>query len=235
MAAYDQITICMTMGRRPDHLRRTIESLGDIFHSLPVIAINDFGDDETSSVYRKLLPNGTLIEPGQQIGHHPAVDVMYEQVKTPYIFHMEDDWEFSRQNFIEDALNLLATDPLISSVCFREISDFPFSDADRSRIVRDERGGIQFSRLDGLHEEWHAYTFNPHIARKSLWEDIGKFSQFKKERHISRKLRAQGRYTAFLEPGACAHIGFDISVANKNPSLFKRMKKHIRAQFKSKP
>lgn len=233
MVAFDQVTICMTMGKRPDHLRRTIESLGDIFQSLPVIAINDFGDDETSSVFRKLSPNGTLINLGGQVGHHPAVDAMYEQVKTPFIFHMEDDWGFFRQNFIEDALSLLEADPQISSVCFREISDFPLSDADRSQIARDEREGIQFNRLDGLHEEWHAYTFNPHLARKSLWEDIGKFSQFKKERHISRKLRAQGRYTAFLEPGACAHIGNDISVANNKPSLFKRIKKNIRAQFKT--
>lgn len=40
----DAITVCMTMGRRPDLLRQTFESLGAELDGLPVLAINDFGD-----------------------------------------------------------------------------------------------------------------------------------------------------------------------------------------------
>ena len=36
--------------------------------------------------------------------------------KTPYIFHCEDDWVYTRGNFIEDSLKILKTDDKIIQV-----------------------------------------------------------------------------------------------------------------------
>src|SRR5690606_30234712 len=72
----DKITMCLTIGRRPDLLRQTLETLRGL-PPLPVIAINDFRDEETNAVFREFYPEGLLLDPGRHLGHHGAVDAMY--------------------------------------------------------------------------------------------------------------------------------------------------------------
>jgi len=187
---------------------------------LPTLAINDFGDAETNAVLQGRCPSARLVGPGRHLGHHPAVDALYSEVTTPYIWHGEDDWLFHRDGFLDQARNLLEADPRISAVCFRDLEDFPHTAADRARITRGEIDGVRFARLEALHPQWHGYTFNPHLARRSLWEEIGGFARFGKERHISRHLRARGMFVAFLEPGACSHIGEERGVLPAPPKKF---------------
>lgn len=213
----EQVTHCLTIGRRPDLLRQTLESLHDL-RDLPTLAINDFGDAETSAVLTEMCPYGRIVGPGIHLGHHPAVDEMYAHVETPFIFHDEDDWGYSRTDFLADGLRLLETDPMISVVCFRGTDDMPLSDADRAKIVVEECDGIRFQRLDGLHDQWHGYSFNPHLIRKELWQQIGGFSQFEKERHLSRFLRRKGFYVAFMLPEACRHIGEGRTTLARSPT-----------------
>ena len=229
MRAEDLVTICITMGLRPDVLQQTLESLGPELRKLPIIGINDFGDAETSAVFDRLCPHGQRIDLGKQVGHHPAVDAMYAKVRTPYVFHMEDDWEFTRHDFLDDALRLLEAHPDVSSVCFRDTDNFFIEDAARAQIVKEDCAGVSYARMDALSPKWYGYTFNPHLAPLSLWKEVGGFSGFKRESHISRHLRKQGKFTAFLKPGACQHIGF-VSVAHKPPSAFKRFKNWLRGR-----
>lgn len=224
------ITQCITMGRRPDLLRQTLESQTGDLAALPCLAVNDFGDEATNQVFRELRPNGRIVGPDQHMGHHSAVDLMYQQVETPYIFHNEDDWQFDRSDFLQQASELLNADPRISVVCVRAFDDFPFSEQERGKAVEESISGISYLRLTEMHDQWFGYTFNPHLARKSLWQDFGQFSRVKKERHISREMRADGKFVAFLRPPACHHIGEDLSVANKPPSKFKRFKNWIRGR-----
>lgn len=220
----DTITVCLTMGRRPDLLRQTLESLRPDLDGLTVLAINDFGDSATNDMFARVCPQGRLIDLGHQVGHHRAVDALYSAVETPYIFHIEDDWAFSRHGFLPEAKRLLDADSALSSVCFRDISDFPdyIAWGDAPRHVETEAGS--YVRLDALHREWHGYTFNPHLARKALWQNLGGFSGFKKERHISRHIRSLGQVIAYASPGACAHIGEDDSVSVAKVPLEKRLK-----------
>ncbi|NPD14806.1 glycosyltransferase [Xinfangfangia sp. D13-10-4-6] len=223
----DKITLCLTMGRRPDLLRQTLQSLKGL-PPMAVLAINDFGDEETNAVFREMCPHGRLIDAGRHLGHHGAVDLMYAEVKTPYIFHCEDDWGFTRTDFLEDAVRLLHTDPLISVVCLRASGDIPLSDADRKLVQNETRDGIALQRMEAVHPQWHGFSFNPHLAEKRLWEELGGFSQFEKERYVSRFLRAKGRYVAFLLPEACRHIGDNRSNTPGRDSLFRRVKKWLR-------
>lgn len=223
----DKVTLCLTIGRRPDLLRLTLESLNSL-PSIPILAINDFGDEETNVVFREKCPQGLLIEPGRHLGHHSAVDLMYSYVITPYIFHCEDDWLFSRTDFLSSAMRVLDSDPQVSSVHFRATDDIPLQDTERKRIFVDARDGVSIEILTEVHAQWYGYSFNPHLARKLLWQEVGKFSKFKKERHISRFLRKQERYMAFLAPEACRHIGNDHSTNKHKIRLTKRFKRWLR-------
>ncbi len=208
------ITLCLTIGRRPELLMQTLKSLLCRAEFKQIIAINDFRDEETNEVFRNLCPSGTLINLPEQLGHHRAVDAMYAKVQNLYILHCEDDWLFDQELKIDDSIQLLNTCPQISTVCLREYADFGHDAEVVAQTFTQKFNGISYRRLDKTHKQWHGYTFNPHIASIDLWKKTGPFAQYKKERHISRVLRKQGQYVAYLEPGACHHIGELDSVSN---------------------
>jgi len=198
-----------------------------------IIAINDFRDEPTNSVFKKICPNGMLISLDRQLGHHQAVDHMYGHVRTPFVLHCEDDWFFDKQLDLDRALKLLVSNSKVSQVCFRKVSDFNLSPSQNQEIVQCTTDGVEYFRLDSLHPQWHGFTFNPHLSSIKLWEDLGGFSNFKKERHVSRALRAEGRFSAYIQPGCCTHIGENLSVSPSaaNPSLFRRLRKTIKGFF----
>ncbi|OYU30404.1 MAG: hypothetical protein CFE39_13685 [Comamonadaceae bacterium PBBC2] len=219
-----EITLCLTIGNRPEPLEKTLLSLLPMIEFQHIIAINDFRDAPTNEMFLKMCPQGTLINLHKQVGHHQAVDAMYKLVKTKYVFHCEDDWLFEGDIPVEPVLNLLQSKPEISEVCLRKVEDIPMNEEEASKILTCEGSGLTYKRLDPMHEQWHGYTFNPHIASLDNWNRLGGFHQFKKERHVSRHMRSWGQHVAYLTPGHCSHIGDGISVSIQ-PSRIDRLKK----------
>ena len=74
MSVTSDITLCITMGRRPELLKQTLESLFQFYTFENVIAVNDFGDEATSQVFKEICPHGQLLHLEQQQGHHQAVN-----------------------------------------------------------------------------------------------------------------------------------------------------------------
>lgn len=227
------VTLCLTIGRRPDLLRQTLTSLMGLDHFAKIIAINDFRDQETNDMFMSLCPEGQLISLDKQLGHHGAVDFMYQKVKTPYVLHCEDDWLFDVHLDIPRAIDLLNSDSNISQVCLRHISDFQFPKEIALQLTSAKTATSQYFRLDSTHPQWHGYTFNPHIALLETWKTLGGFSHFKKERHISRHLRKKGMFTAYIDPGSCVHIGDESSVSNDlaKPNRMRLLRKKIKSIF----
>lgn len=213
MKAQD-ITLCLTIGRRPELLRQTLESLFNQISFEHIIAINDFRDEETNQVFRELCPTGILINLAEQVGHHKAVDVMYAQVKTNYIFHCEDDWLFDQPIQIEKYINILKNDSSATSIVLRKLSDFSFTEEEFNKIQFIQNNDITTAKLTKLHDQWHGFTFNPHISPITMWKATQGFKNFKKERHISRWFRKRNQYNLFLKNGVCHHIGWENSLAN---------------------
>lgn len=221
------VTLTLTMGRRPELLAESLESLLQHHEFAHIIGINDFGDEATNDVFRQYCPKGTLISLDSPSGHHAAIDRLYKDLRTPYVFHCEDDWLFENAPDIQTAVGLLSADRSITQVCFRQLSDFGLAPPEATKIVKVRFGAASYSRLDGLHAQWHGYTFNPHLIAATTLAEIGPFARFKKERHVSRWLRKQGRFVAYLDPGSCRHLGFDCSVSIR-PTLKERVVKKIR-------
>lgn len=229
---HPMITLCLTIGQRPDLLEKTLATLDQYqFQFAKIIAINDFRDTPTNQMFRARCPQGELISLGHQLGHHAAVDYMYAQVTTPYVFHCEDDWAFDSSINFDECMAILDSEPLISQVCFRKITDFNLSVDENKKVLHGHSFEHNYVRLDSLHPQWHGFTFNPHLASLDLWRQIGGFSQFKKERHISRALRKQGRFSAYIQPGFCAHIGElqSVSQSAANPTGLRWLRKKIKS------
>lgn len=212
MFYHSLVTICITMGNRPDELRSTLESIGPDLRSLPFIAINDFQDKETDKVFKEIIPHGRIIKQRGNIGHTRAIDAIYGHVQTPYIFHMEDDWTFTRTDFLEDALKVLTSDDQISMVLLRDLQNIPLAKKHPDDVIHLETSGVPWARLDKTSEKWFGYTFNPHLSRRSTWLELGGFAQFRGEGIISQYFRDHGYYVATLKPGPCYHAGMNHSV-----------------------
>jgi len=207
----NDVTLCMTMGNRPDLLDATLRSLL-AFHSFKhIVAINDFGDEASNAVFRRHCPNGLLVAAATGNGHHKAIDLLYAQVKTPHIFHIEDDWLFTAPIPFAAIFESLATHPDISQVCVRDLQDFVRDDL-ATPPQRVANCNLPLFKLTAIHDQWYGYTFNPHVITTRLVKSLSPYSAHRKERHISRALRQNGLYTAFLNPGGCTHLGDENSV-----------------------
>jgi hypothetical protein len=209
----DQVTLCITMGRRPQLLRKTLSTLLANARFDQVIAINDFRDAESNHVFQSICPEGRLISLNRQLGHHAAVDYMYKCISTPWVFHCEDDWLFQKPLDLDRLVGILKANSWMSGICMRQRADFELSLQDAKKVIFEHHDGLDFYRLDPVHDQWHGYTFNPHLASVDLWRAIGPFSGFRKERHISRHIRKQGRAMPYLVNGGCSHLGADDSVS----------------------
>lgn len=195
------ITLCLTIGLRPDLLRNSLTSLFAHVRFAKVIAINDFRDEATNSVFRELCPQGQLVSLDRQLGHHAAVDHAYSLIETPYVFHSEDDWHFDSSIDLISAMDLLSKNPELSQLCFRKIEDFSFSAEETDRIVHFQRSGLNCVRLDELHDQWHGYTFNPHLAALETWRSVGGFSKFKKNAIFLEALEEMGNTALIWKMG----------------------------------
>lgn len=213
MKHYPDITMTLTMGSRPVELEKTLTSILSQASFAHIVGVNDFRDEPTNAVFRRLCPTGTLIVPEQQLGHHGAIDVLYAAIQTPYVFHCEDDWFFEQTLNLDFAKRQLDRHPEITALCFRKLEDNTFTAEQRAKIQHHCDGDFCYYRLDALDKQWHGYGFNPHLIKLETLRSIGRFSGYKKERHISRQLRAQGKFIAMLDPGVCHHIG-EVSMAN---------------------
>lgn len=121
-------SLVITSCGRFDLLRRTVASFlkfADVKLKQYILA-EDSGDESVREVLAPFnVPFEILINQpntGQQPSIdrlHAAIDRAYAQVKFPYIFHCEDDWEFFRPGFIQESFIVLNALPKASAIILR--------------------------------------------------------------------------------------------------------------------
>lgn len=211
----EDVTLCITMGGRPDLLKKSLLSISEFYEFPCVIAINDFLDKDCDKVFMEIFPKGILISDGVKRGHHGAINKLYEQVNTKFVFHTEDDWVFNTPIDFNKIKLFLEQRPDITSYCFRDIFSFLKED-EVNKIKKSSAVGLDFFDLSKVHDEWYFYTFNPHVIFSKNIRIAGDFKNYKKERHISRFFKTKEMFVAYADPGICEHIGEGVSVANPN-------------------
>jgi hypothetical protein len=59
------------------------------------IVIEDGPSNPQFIQIKNLYPNVTWMTTNKKVGQIVAVDMAYKMVDTPFVFHSEDDWEFT--------------------------------------------------------------------------------------------------------------------------------------------
>ncbi len=215
-------SIVVTSCGRIDLLRQTLQSLKDKLDHAPQawIIIEDSGDERVREVAAELGLSAEIILNRPQIGQIKSIDKAYAQVKTPYVFHCEDDWEFFRNGFIAESFLVLEGRPDVSVVCLRPRSE-------QNKLVRDAPresvAGVAMFTLDpSFHPEYFSYSFNPGLRRMKDYYAIGPFAPLGHEEDVSYYFKRAGFRLANLEEPAVRHIGDDRHVLD--PTQPKRAK-----------
>lgn len=191
----NQVTVTMTACDRLDLLERTLRSFTkhNTYYIKKFLIRDDSGvekiwDDTFDLLNRLELPfSWSLLKMGQ-MGQAKSIDYMMAQVKTPYVFHLEDDWEFDRPGFIEDCFE--AIDTWTSQVRVRH---------------RDDGSAAQTTFYTDIADRCtnHLFSFNPHLRRTDL---ITKF-EGTNETTLGQIIERLELRTLWLKEGACRHIG----------------------------
>lgn len=225
------VTVVLTSCGRLELLVRTIESFRH-FNTYPIqrfLLIDDSGDKDFHHALIDRFPDIEMILNEENIGLIPSIDKAYSQVKTPYIFHMEDDWEFKDYGFIEKSIKVLRNNPQIMQVWLRGDQN-PNGHPIEPQIFESE--GVQFKLVGTYqHNVWHGFSFNPTVRNINHYRLIAPWSEIHldenrgigvQENHIGRVYFEQyGFRAASLIPEYCIHIGgwqrtyADVSKQNK--------------------
>src|SRR5262245_13221273 len=116
-------TVVVTSCNRHDLLERTLDSfrIYNTYGGIKRVLVVEDGNEDPGGVCRKY--DAELLKVGKRIGQARTIDLAYAQVDTPYIFHLEDDWEFYRSGFIEKSKAILDNDPSTLLVWLRAWHD----------------------------------------------------------------------------------------------------------------
>jgi len=211
------ITVCLTSCNRFDLLERTLDSfLALNIYPIEKYIINE--DSGSKEVIKRIIDKyGDLvhiIRSPKNEGLLKSIDNMYSLVDTPYIFGLEDDWEFSgNANFMQESLDILENNKNIHQVWIRRniSNDWiePQSFGTYKMIKSPHLGG------------WSGFTFNPSLKRTEDYKiffpnGMNKFNHIGNpgisELNCNNHVFPLGYRAAILTNSACDHIGEGKSV-----------------------
>ena len=201
---------------------------------------DSFNQNVYSEIKKRWGKKLTLLFNEKKKGQIKSIVETYKLVNTPLIFHCEDDWVYTRKNFIQDCLKIMDSDEKIIQVWLE-------SKESASRLDIFEYGPLQKIGNVGFRKvickegwEWGYFSFRPGIKRLSDYNLIGGYDNFKNELDIGVEYKKRGYYTVIIENPAVIDIGEDHHVGDAtrkwpkrrkvgSPTGLKRLWKHLKS------
>ena len=204
----DDITVTVTSCGRFHLLKRTMESFWNTNGHLFDVIISDDSEDtyQHDLIVDYFGDKCTVLINGKNRGQAANLDSLYSQVKTPYIFHMEDDWEFINDEAVETSLLIMCGDPTIGLVQM----DLRPAYFKVNAIGKDEGDCYSYLpwKLSEQHAPWNGWCGSPHLMQKAVWDKIGPFCSVPKESEYDILYGKSGFRTVWTKKPFVRHIGY---------------------------
>lgn len=203
------LTVVLTSCRRHDLLAKTLESFfatNDYpIHEFIIIEDSDMEGVREIAARFPDQPIRVIVN-GVNIGQHRSVDKAYAEVKTPYILHLEDDWQFPVSGIVGRGVDVLKRNDDLLLVLLRTDSDMPRAFRRFPMVAGDSAARLI---LPTAHRTWYSFTFNPTVKRLADYQKLpGGYAAFASEVALSLYYKDQGARIAWLEGTKVQHLGF---------------------------
>ena len=234
-------TVALTSCGRFDLLERTLRSLlprleGPIAE---VLIVEDSGNLDVLEVVRQFsgVPgNIEVLVNDPPMGQIRSIDRLYARIETEWVFHCEDDWEFSGEGLIEKSFLVLQESDRYSMVSLRNLSDHRLAVFGPKEMTSS---GIGYHVADDTipwNGEFSGLNFNPGLRKMRDYRLVGPYARLgmhPSEARVSRAYRDLGfRVTCLAEP-AVRHIGHERHVRDpfQRTGFTHRMARSVRKRL----
>jgi GR25 family glycosyltransferase involved in LPS biosynthesis len=213
------ITFTITTCKRLDLFVRTMDSF--LKYCIDKYLIKDWIciDDNSSEADRHEMQERYpffkfIFKSFKDKGHARSMNMLLDVINTPYVFHMEDDWEYlSTDIYLTKCFNVLNSNRIYGQCLvnknYMERGDIPISggiakETDNIKYLVHEyiQGGMQCSY-------WPHFSLRPGLTRVDVFRRVGTFSEtvphFEMDyayRYVDKKYQ-----TTFLDRFSCMHTG----------------------------
>ncbi len=226
------ITVTVTSCKRLDLFKSTVSSFLNCCQDLELIyewiVIDDNSSDSERTQMKNLFPFIKFIwKSYEEKGHAKSMNILRNEVKTPFIFHMEDDWIFFRkEKYLSICLDILSEDNSFGQCLVnREYGErnqcHDIFGTDCHITSNNNRYYIHHYLKDKeLHEfnmknkvknavYWPHYSLRPGIMRTSVWKELGEYdiSATHFELDYANKYVNANYKTVFMDNLYCWHSG----------------------------
>jgi hypothetical protein len=157
-------------------------------------------------------------------GHVKSMNLIFEKIKTPYIFHMEDDWTFfSKKEYITKCLNVLEENKeysqcLINKNYSETCEDLNLLGGIQSTTTYGDRYIIHENLADDLFFKkygngrncsyWPHFSLRPSMLKTKNVKDVGRFNEVLNfELEFAKRYSNKGNISCFLDGVYCIHSG----------------------------
>ena len=202
-----EVTVVCTSCNRPDLLEKTLDSFFK-YNTYPIerfIVIDDSGGNcDCNDELKDKFPSVDFWYNAENIGQVASIDRVYGYVTTPYVFHMEEDWEFYKKGFIEACLEVIDVEKCICAIV-RDPNDSKHPTIPPTYKTKSD---ITFRKLQwGFDGHWHGFTFNPSLKKMKDYPSDG-YSPIGRELELSKYYYSLGYFAFIFNEGYCRHAGW---------------------------
>jgi len=224
----DTVTICLTSCGRLDLLKRSLGSFEAFNPGGALIISEDSADPAMRDAIDRDFPRAQLLWEPERRGLMRSIDRMYAQVKTPYIFHTEDDWLFDAPVDWAAAIRLLETRAEVSNISVRAFDEIKPKYRARSDRAEVGEAVFQVMRLDA-HPEFFGWSSGPGLMRRQTYLAHAPFARMLHDQ-VSAAIKREGGREAYALPGVARHIGQERNVTDPTtpPRAKTKLGKYVR-------
>ena len=233
----NDITLTITSCRRFDLFTQSVNSFLNCCLDLDRIdrwiCVDDGSSEADREQMQALYPFFEFIHKDRaNKGHARSMNLILEQISTPYWLHLEDDWLFfAPEPYIAQAMAILDDDPAIGQVLFNR------NYAERLGCQNIVGGAVKFTLREQLRYRvqeyykpgtaaydthinplvagqrsnawWPHYSLRPSLLRMSAIRKVGEYRRESKnfERDFALRYTEAGHCSVFLDSINSLHIG----------------------------
>lgn len=225
------ITFSITTCRRLDLFLKTMNSFirNCTDHHLISrwICVDDNSSESDRQIMKKTYPFMEFIWKDEtNKGHAKSMQIITTEVKTPYLFHMEDDWLFfDNRRYISDMLEILGDDPFIGQVLInKNYTEIPthtivgghveYTKKNLRYYVHEhcvsDKERMLFSLKYGPNPHcnyWPHYSLRPSLINTKIYNTLAYRDVTCFENDFAQRYVMAGFKSAFLQGVYSKHIG----------------------------